>query len=162
MSSALMPTAATEAGSVTSHVTNRAVAVVRQVALDDVGDDDLVAVGHSFGARWRPTKPSPPKMTCLIGRARWSGWVSAAARAVFRVAAPALGDQHRADADEGDAGDAPGVEILAEDEIGEHRDRDIGEAEERIGEGQLDLGQHVEMRRHRDDEGAAGRGTPTG
>ena len=117
----------------------------------------------SFGARWRPTKPSPPKMTCLIERSRSDERVDGDAAATSSVvAAPALGDQHGADADEGDAGDAPGVEVLAEDEIGEHRDRDIGEAEERIGEGQLDLGQHVEVRRHRDDEHAAARANTHG
>ena len=40
-----------------------------------------------------------------------------------------------------------------EDEVGEDRDCDIGEAQERIGERQLHLGENEQVRRHRDDEG---------
>ena len=43
-----MPTAATEAGSVTSVRDEPRRAVMRQVAAMDVGDDDLVAVGDQF------------------------------------------------------------------------------------------------------------------
>ena len=43
-----MPTAATEAGSVTSACDEARRAIMRQVARDDVGDDDLVAVGNQL------------------------------------------------------------------------------------------------------------------
>jgi hypothetical protein len=50
-----------------------------------------------------------------------------------------LGDQNGADADEGDARDAPAVEIFAKHKIGKHSDCHIGQAEERIGKRQLDF-----------------------
>jgi hypothetical protein len=73
-------------------------------------------------------------------------------RLALRTCPGRLGDQHRADADEGDPGNAPAVEIFLEEHKGKHRDGDIGQAEERIGKGQFDLGQHVKVRRHRNDE----------
>ena len=48
MSSACSPTASTDAGSVTSRWTKRHAAIMRQVAVADVGDDDLVAVGDQL------------------------------------------------------------------------------------------------------------------
>ncbi len=164
MSSALMPTPATEAGSVTSACGYAApAAIMRQVALDDIGDDDLVAVGEKFGGKVTADETVAAEdnvshfeisLVCRDARSNL--------RAVFVAVASALRDQHGSDADEGDAGDAPGVQILVKDEIGEHRHRHIGEAEERIGEGQFDLRQHVEMRGHRDRRRCTGRRTPTG
>jgi hypothetical protein len=136
---------------------DRCIAIESTVVIDDVGDDDLFAICEQFLCKMTTDKAVAAEkdvfhrvylICCYVDLGKLCGLL----RLALRTVPARLGDQHGPDTDEGDPGNAPAVEVFLEEHKGKHRHGHIGQAQEGIGKRQFNLGQHVKVRRHRNDE----------